>query len=289
MFIADMTEAFQRVPMSAWVTGGGAGFVAFLAGLAFANGVIKQVVNCLCVGAGVWVMWYAMRHRVDLFGSGAANMGTDRLVIFSSVAGLIAFVVARIGVGALSAFGIFNVFNGMSGWKGMAMSLLPSGFVLWIATMALRLMGNIYGMEGAAALGREGTRITSTFGGWVNDAKRGLEKSSLGSVFLNLDPFAMRPTANLARLLVVWDDKRVWPQLAANPKTGAVFAHPRVAGLGQDAAVRKCIESNDYPGLMQLPQVEKVAQYPDLTPLLSDVGLEDAMDQILYGRAPNKR
>ena len=48
-------------------------------------------------------------------------------------------------------------------------------------------------------------------------------------------------------------------------------------------------ENIDYAGLMQLPKVEEAAAYPDLRPVLSDVGLEDAMDQILYGRAPVKK
>ena len=111
----------------------------------------------------------------------------------------------------------------------------------------------------------------------------------IGSVVLNVDPFAMRPTANLARLLIVWPDQRLFPALAANPKTGKVFAHPKVAELGFDPAVRKAIEGKDFAGLMQLPQVEKAAAYPDLLPLLSDVGMEDAMDQIVYGRTPNAK
>ncbi len=287
--LAEVTEVFQKVPSSAWVTGGGAAVVAFLAGLAFANGVLKQIINMLCLAAGVAAAWYCLRHRADVFGPSAASMGTDRLVLFSGIVGLIAFVLARLGVGMLSMFGIFRLFGGMSGWKGVAMSILPSGFLLWVASMGLRLVGNLYGMESAAAIGREGTRITSTFGSWVNDARRMLEKSFVGNVMLTMDPFAMRPTANLTRLLIVWPDQRVWPQLSTNPKTRQIFAHPKVGELGKDPAVRKCIEAKDYAGLMQLKQVETVASYPDLQPLLSDVALEDAMDQILYGRTPNKK
>ena len=40
---------------------------------------------------------------------------------------------------------------------------------------------------------------------------------------------------------------------------------------------------------MQLPEVEAAAAHPDLKPLLSDVELEDAMDTVLYGRAPNRK
>lgn len=286
--LADVTEVFQRVPNSAWVTGGGAAVVAFLAGLAFANGVLKQIINMLCIGAAVSVGWYCMRHRETVFGPSSAAFGTDRLVLFSAIAGGIAYVLARVAMSFLSALGIFGLFSGMAGWRGVAMSILPSGFLIWVSSMALRLVGNLYGMESAATISREGTRITSTFGGWMDDARRALDKSMIGGVLLNADPFSMRPTANLTRLLIVWPDQRVWPQLSTNPKTAVIFAHPKVIALGHDPAVRKCIDSKDYPGLMQLKQVEAAAAHPDLQPLLSDVGLEDAMDQILYGRAPNK-
>jgi len=287
--LADVTDAFQRLPTSAWVTGGGAAFMAFLGGLAFANGVMKQVVNMLCVAAGVGVAWYCFRHRGDVYGASAASMGTDRLVGFSAVAGLIAYGVCRVALGILSSFGILSFFGGMSGWKGMAFSIIPSGFLLWVSAMALRLVGNLYGMEGVASVGREGARIQHTFGSLVNDARRMMEKSSIGSLVSNLDPFEMRPTANLARLLIVWPDKRLWPALASNPKTGKVYAHPKVAELGYNAAVRGAIEKKDFAGLMQMKEVEAVASYPDLYPLLSDVALEDAMDQIIYGRAPNPK
>lgn len=286
--LSNFTELFQRLPQSAWVTGGGAAVIAFLAGLAFANGVLKQIVNMLAIAAAMSVAWFCLRHRETVFGPSAASFGTDRLVLFAAIAGAIAFGVARVALKFLTAFGILGLFSSMAGWRGMVMSILPSGFLIWISSMALRLVGNLYGMETAATVSREGARITSTFGVFMNDARRALEKSTIGSVILNADPLAMRPTANLTRLLIVWPDQRVWPKLAANPKTGAIYAHPTVVALGSDAAVRKCIESKDYPGLMQLKQVEQAATHPVLQPMLSDVGLEDAMDQILYGRAPNK-
>jgi hypothetical protein len=287
--LAAINDTLKSLPMSTMVTGGGAAVVAFLAGLAFTNGVMKQLINMVCIAGGVAVSWYCLRHRADMFGPSAASMGTDRLVMFSGIAGLIGFGVCRVAMSLLGVFGIFRLFGGLAGWRGVALSLIPSGFLLWTSSMGLRLVGNLYGMETAAAMGREGTRITSSFGGIVDSLRRALEKSSIGSIMLDVDPLAMRPTANLTRLLIVWPDQRIWPQLKANPKTAAIFSHPKVAALGYDATVRKFIDAKDYAGLMQLPKVEQTAAYPDLQPLLSDVALEDAMDQILYGRAPVKK
>lgn len=285
--LADAADAFQRVPSSAWVMGGGAAFMAFLAGLAFSNGVIKQLVNMVCVAVGVGVAWYCFRHRGDVYGSAAGSMGTDRLVGFSAIAGLIAYGIARIAMGMLSAFGLLKLMGGLAGWRGVMLSVIPSGFLLWVAAMALRLVGNLYGMEGVASVGREGARIQNTFGEVVNKARKMMEQSMVGGLIANLDPFSMRPTANLARLLIVWPDKKLWPALAANPKTGKIYAHPKVAELGYNQNVRAAIAKKDFASLMQMKEVETVAGYPDLNPLLSDVALEDAMDQIIYGRTPN--
>ncbi len=290
---AEIPDFIKSMPMPTVVTGGGAAFVAFLAALAFTNGVMKQIINMVCIGLGISFSWYCLRHRADIFGPSAASMGTDRLVMFSAIAGMIGFGVSRAAMSVLSMVGIFNIFAGMTGWRGMALSLIPSGFMLWASSMGLRLVGNLYGMETAAAMGREGTKITGSFGNVIDEFRRALEKSSIGGVLLNADPLAMRPTANLTRLLIVWPDQKIWTQLVKNEKIDKVFRHQKVIDLGYDKAVRKLIESKDYAGLMQLPKVGETATYPDLQPLLSDVALEEAMDKILYPKpaapAPAKK
>jgi hypothetical protein len=282
--LAAYFDAFQRVPMSSWVTGGGAAFLAFLGGLAFTNGVIKQIFSMLSIAFAGTVAWYCFRHRVDVFGPGATSMSTDRILTFSMIAGAIAFGLGRFLIGFLSIFGIFKVFTGMVGWRAFFVSLVPSSFLLWACMMALRLVGNIYGLEGASAISREGTRVGGSFGAWVNDLRRVVERSSVGGIVSKLDPFSVRASANLTRLLIVWPDKSLWPALSANSLTKRVFSHPKVHELGYDQTVRAYIDRKDYAGLLQLPQVESVAAYPDLEPILSDAALEEAMDGIIYKR-----
>jgi hypothetical protein len=288
MFIA-FTESLQRVPNSAWVTGGGMAFIAFFAGMAFANGVLKQVINALSIVVSIFVAWTCFRNRTEVFGGAAASMDTDRLMLFCGLAGIITYVLCRLLLRVLTTVGLLGFLANVAGWKGLALSVFSSGFMLWVASLALRLVGNLYGLETASALAREGTRIQSTVGSWASGLGRMVDKSTVGNLISHMDPFDIRPTSNLARLLIVWPDQRVWAQLASNEKTGIIYRQERVVLLGQDPAVQKCIHDKDFAGLMQLPQVEKTAAHPDLKPLLTDVGLEDAMDQILYGRVGNKR
>ena len=285
---AEAMDMLHRIPMNTWVGGGAAAFVAFLAGMAFARGVVKQLVGMVSLAVGVSVAWFCFRHRIQVFGPTATNMGTDRLLLFSAGIGLMGYGVARVAVHMLGAIGLISL-AGMAGWRGMALSILPSGFLLWVSAMALRLIGNLYGLETASAVAREGTRIENTFGDFAQGIRKSIDHSMFGTLLSTVDPFSMRPTTNLARLLIVWPDQRVWPLMLQYPKIKKVYSERKMLELGQNPKVQKCIESKDFTGLMQLPEVEQAAAHPDLKVLLSDAELEDAMDTVLYGRAPNKR
>lgn len=285
---AEAVDMLHRIPMNTWVGSGAAAFVAFLAGMAFAHGVVKQLLGMVSLAVGVSVAWFCFRHRLQVFGPSAANMGTDRLLLFSAGIGLLGYGVARVVMHMLGAVGLISL-AGMAGWRGMALSIIPSGFLLWVSAMALRLIGNLYGLETASAVAREGSRIESTFGDFAQSIRKSLDHSTFGGLLSNMDPFSIRPTTNLARLLIVWPDQRVWPQMIQNPKIKRVYSERRMLELGQNPKVQKCIESRDFTGLMQLPEVEQAAAHPDMKALLSDVELEDAMDTVLYGRAPKKK
>ncbi len=284
-----MLEILQQVQLSTWVTAGAAGFVAFLAGLAFSRGALKQLVGMVSLGIGVSVAWYVFRHRTEVFGSLGTSMNTDRLLLFSLGAGVLAYTLCKVAVHLLAALGLLKLFGGLAGWKGVMLSAIPSGCILWVASMGLRLVGNLYGLETASAVAREGSKIQSHMTSVWDQLSRTMDRSFLGSVASRVDPFSMRATSNLARLLILWPDGTIWAKLAQSPETRDMLYHPRLQKLGLDAAVRQCIERKDFAGLMQLPQVEETARLPELQPLLSGLELEEAMDSIIYGKPTRRR
>ena len=110
-----------------------------------------------------------------------------------------------------------------------------------------------------------------------------IDRTSVGSFVEKLDPYDMRARANLARLLILWPDGRVWQQLASRGQdTANALNHPEIAALGQDPKVRQAIERQDFAGLMQLPQVARAAANPQLEPFLKTLALEEAMDTVVY-------
>jgi len=281
----EVIETVQKVPSSLWVTAGGVGFLAFAAGLAFSRGVVRQLVGMFTLAISVGVGWYVFRHRMEIFGSSATGMSTDRLLFLSAAAGLLTYFLCKAGVYLMTAFGFINLLGGLNGWKGVLLSALPSSFLMWVATMALRLLGSIDGMESAAEVAKKGVDVqTQARSIWTSLSQK-LDNSFLGAVAQKFDPYDLKATANLSRLLILWPEGTMWERLAAqNPKTAVALNHPRIVELGSDPNVRKLIEKQDFAGLMQLKQVEEAARHPDLEPVLGGLDLEAAMDAIVYQR-----
>ncbi len=284
--INPLLDTVNKVPSSTWVTAGGAAFVAFAAGLAFSNGVMRQVLNMVSLAMGVWAAWFVFTNRTEVFGPTASSLNTDRLVLFAGGAGVLTFFICQAGIHLLALVGLLRLMGGISGWKGVLVSAVPSGFLLWIATMGLRVVGSLYGMENAAAVAKNGSKAKAQVATVWSSLSKQLDRSAIGSLAEKADPLDMRATANLARLLILWPEGSVWQKLSKDPKTSKALNHERIQKLGQDPKVRACISKQDFAGLIQLPQVAEAADHPDLEPVLSSLALEETMDSIVYKRAP---
>ncbi|HYF36518.1 MAG TPA: CvpA family protein, partial [Prosthecobacter sp.] len=258
---SSVLDTLQGIPAGTWVTAGAAGIVAFLAGLAFARGVVKQLFGMVSLGLAVLVAYYVFSHRSTVFGSAGATMSSDKLMIFSASAGLLTYFVCRFLIHILAGVGLLNILGGLTGWKGLMVSLVPSGFMLWVSTLVLRLTGTVFGMETAAdARGHNpaapGAKADApnAFTTWLHQLSQQIDRSTLGALAEKFDPLDLRATANLSRLLILWPDGTVWNQLAAqNAEAGRMLNHPKLVALGKDPKVRQAIERQDFAGLMQLP------------------------------------
>ncbi len=281
----EVLQYAQKVPSSMWATIAIVGFIAFAAGLAFSKGVVKQLLGAATLAVSVWAAWYVFMHRVQIFGAAGMTMTTNRLLILSAAAGMLAYFICKIGTYFLAAFGLLKLLGGLTGWKGLIVSFLPSGALLWIGSMVLRLVGSLYGMENAAEIVKKGGEIESQGKSIFYSLSQRVDNSFLGSLAKKLDPYDIKPTANLARLLILWPEGTMWQRLAAeSPATANALNHPLIVELGYDPDVRKAIENKDFAGLMQMKKIEKVANHADLQPILGGMALEQAMDSVVYQR-----
>lgn len=282
---SEVLQYAQKVPSSMWATIVIVGFIAFAAGLAFSKGVVNQVVRVATLAVSVWAAWYVFRHRVQIFGVAGMTMTTNRLMVLSLAAGVLTYFLCKVGTYFLAAFGLLRLLGGLTGWKGMIVSFVPSGVLLWIGSMVLRVAGSLYGMENAAEVVKRGGELQSQGKSFLYSLSQRIDNSFFGSLSKKLDPYDIKPTANLARLLILWPEGTMWQRLAAqSPATADALNHPLIAQLGYDADVRKAIEAKDFAGLMQMRKIENVANHPDLQPILGGLELEAAMDSVVYQR-----
>lgn len=282
--MSGILESVKTTLSGSSMTAGGLAVVAFLAGLAFARGIVQQILTMMSLALSVLAGLYIFRNRSEIFGAYGANMSTDTLLIMSGAAALLTYFLARALINIIAGFGLLAFLSSITGWKAGLLSLLPSGVVVWLSTMVLRLVGSVYGMENAS-IQQSGQGEKSDFGAWVQKFAQKVDHTSFGRFAEKMDPYDIRATANLSRLLILWPDGRVWQQIAATgPKTANALNHPAIAALGHDPKVRQAIERQDFAGLMQLPQVVDAAQNPELEPFLKGLTLEQAMDTIVYNR-----
>lgn len=280
---SEVLQYAQKVPHSMWATIAIVGFMAFAAGMAFAKGVVAQIINVLTLAACAWAAWYVFMHRVQIFGAAGMHMTTNRLIVMSGVAAILMFGVCKVGKYFLAAFGIMRMLGGLTGWKGLIVSFIPSGGLLWLGSMVLRVVGSLYGMENASEIVKKGGAIESQAKSIFYTLSQKIDNSVIGGLAKKLDPYNIKPTANLARLLILWPEGTMWQRLAAqNARVANALNHPLIVQLGYDQDVRKAIGDKDFAGLMQMRKIVDVANHPDLQPILSDMSLEAAMDSVVY-------
>ncbi|OYW72241.1 MAG: hypothetical protein B7Z37_25455 [Verrucomicrobia bacterium 12-59-8] len=284
---SEVLQYAQKVPHTMWATIAIVGFFAFAAGLAFAKGVVQQIINVVTLALCAAAAWYVFMHRVVIFGAAGMHITTNRMIIASVIAAGIMFAVCKVGKYFLVAFGLMRLLGGLTGWKGLLVSFLPSGALMWMGSVALRIVGSLYGMENASEIVKKGGSIESQAKSIFYSLSQKIDNSPIGGLVKKLDPYDIKPTANLARLLILWPEGTMWQRLAMqSPATANALNHPLIAQLGYDPEVRKAIDNKDFAGLMQLPKVEKVANHPDLQPVLGGMQLEMAMDSVVYKQPP---
>ena len=284
---SEVLQHAQKVPSSMWATIGIVGFVAFAAGLAFAKGVVQQIINVMTLAACAWAAWFVFMHRALIFGAAGMHMTANRMVVASLIGAGIMFAVCKVGKYFLAAFGLMRMLGGLTGWKGLIVSVIPSGGLLWLGSMVLRVVGSLYGMENAAEIVKNGGAIESQAKSIFYSLSQRIDNSFIGGLAKKLDPYDIKPTANLARLLILWPEGTMWQRLAEqSPKVANALNNDLIVKLGYDPEVRKAIANRDFAGLMQMPKIEAVANHPDLQPILSDMALEQAMDSVVYRQPP---
>ena len=281
--LSDLLQWRSQAGVGGWALA----LMALVAVLVMLRGLLQWVIAvsslALAVAAGALVL----DQRMRLLGSYAAEVSTTKLMLLAALAGLLVFFLTRALLRLMAKLGLLAFLAGLTGWKAGLLSLLPSSLALGLGAFVMRgwtAVASLQDALGAATAAAAPSAHSPSR--WLAALSEQWDRSALGSWMESLDPFDLRARSNLARLLVLWPDGRVWRELAQRDEALArMLNDPAILELGSDAQVRLAIEKHNVAGLMQMRQVAQAAADARLEPLLKTLVLEQAMDEVIY-RSP---
>lgn len=239
-------------------------FAGGMAVLAIARGVLRLIRGMLKLVIGFAAGTYVFLKAPEWLGGAVPNPSAALLGGLSFLGGAVGHLT--------SGFALEKVLGGldtaqasgatMTKGKAVLLSLLPSGVLMWIGGVLLRLTGSLSGMA-QVDQGPE-----ATVRPWLAQARAVLSQGVVGSVFNALDPVTTPEVVRLCEILVTYRDPGRWKSVKGDPALRAVLDHPKFRRLLDDHDVKKAVAFSNYARLFTLPEVRDAAEDPELSEAL---------------------
>lgn len=275
---------------------GAALFVAFTAWHGWRLGVVRQIISILALASAYIIGYFGggllgpLLHRfLDvperiLAVIGASILG---LVIYFSMTlvGAIAFKktaqqsvgLIRFGYGAAGA--VFGLFYGL--------------FIVWIAVLAVRLLGSVAETQIAVAknphlsLGQP-TPVPPpspppnavVFG--LAHMKQSLEQGTAGAMVQQVDPIPGTLYSILHKLGMMVSDEKSVDRFLAYPGVKPLLAHPKIAALQNDPDITRDIIDRNYLALIRNRHIITAANDAEIGELMRRFEFEKALDYAIH-------
>ena len=239
-------------------------FAAGMAVLAVARGVLRLIRGMLKLAIGFAAGTYVFLKAPEWLGGAVPNPSGTLLGGLSFVGGAIGHLASGVvlekllgGMDGAQAAG-----EKLSAGKSVLLSLLPSGVLMWIGGVLLRLTGSLSGMaqmdQGPEAVARP----------WLSQARSVLSQGAVGKLFNALDPVTSPEVVRLCEILVTYRDPARWKSVKADPALSALLHHPKFRRLLDDREVKHAVAHSNYARLFTLPEVRAAAADPELAEAL---------------------
>ncbi|MFN0125256.1 MAG: hypothetical protein ACKV19_01050 [Verrucomicrobiales bacterium] len=251
-----MPESFASVSLPVLA----AAFVAGMAVLAVVRGVLRLILGMVKLAIGFAVGTYVFLKAPDWLASTLPNTSAAVLGGLSVVAGALGHLGSGAVLGKLVGGGDVAAAAGQGMGKGKAalISLLPSGALLWMGAIVLRLAGSLNGMA-YLDLGPE-----ATLRPWLAEARHYLSQGAVGKFLNAVDPVTSPEVVRLCEILVTYRDPARWKSVKADPALRTVLNHPAFRRLLDDREVKHAVAHSNHARLFTLPEVRAAAQDPEL-------------------------
>lgn len=235
-------------------------FVAGMAVLAVARGALRLIRGIVRLAIGFAAGTYVFLKAPEWLGGSVPNPSAALLGGLSFLGGAAGHLTSGLvlekllgGIEGAQAAG-----QKMSAGKSILLSLLPSGLLMWIGGVVLRLTGSLSGMAQMDQGPESAVRP------WLNQARTVLSQGMVGKIFNALDPVTSPEVVRLCEILVTYRDPARWKTIKGDPALSAVLNHPKFRRLLDDREVKHAVAHSNYARLFTLPEVRAAAQDPDL-------------------------
>jgi len=261
---------------------------AFFAVRAFVKGIARLVFGMLCLAAGAFVGYQVFLNGREWLAPFAGENPGAKTVLYSAW-GAGSFTYGALG---LTVRKVLNKIAGKGKMMGPAkvrgalLSLVPSGFFVWVVTMALRASGTVAGLEATSETVDApdgGALETPSF---FERARAMLGKGAVGEILDGLDPVSLKESGALSQLLLLAKDSETMQQAGTNPQLVSLFKDPRVEKLLENSKVREKIAQSDYVALLNMSEVNEVATEPEIRSKLARTPVEEVLGSVLYEQEP---
>lgn len=240
-----------------------AAFAGVMAVIAIVRGILRLIRTMLALAIGFAAGTYVFLHAPEWLHGVWENPSGKVLAALSVIGGAVGhlgsgFLFGKLlgGLDTAQAAG-----HNISKTKAAFISLLPSGVLMWLGGIFLRLTGSLSGMEHID----EGKAASPP---WLSQARAVLSQGAVGKFFNFTDPVTSPEVTRLCEILVTYRDSSRWQNVRRDPVLSSVLNHPKFRRLLDDREVRHAVAHSNYARLFTLPEVREAAADPDLAKAL---------------------
>ncbi len=286
---------------------GAALFVAFTIWHGWRLGVVRQVISIIALIAA---------YLIGYFGGGALGPVLAKFVdfpervlaVFGAV--FLGFVVycCIMLVGAIAfkktsqqSVGLIRLGYGMA---GAAFGGLYGLFLVWIAVLAIRLLGSVAETQIASERQPTPTRLAHSGkpspspmpqpepGAVVRGLahmKQSLEQGAAGAVVQQVDPIPGTLYGILHKLGMMVSDEKSVTRFLNYPGVKPLLAHPKIAALQNDPDITRDILNGNYLALLRNRHILAAANDTEIGELMRKFEFEKALDHAIHPKIEPSR
>ena len=181
------------------------------------------------------------------------------------------------------------------GLSGAALGAVYGLFLVWIAILAVRLLGSVAETQIAVAknphltLGKPTPTPTpkptppSAVVRGLAQMKHSLESGAAGAMVQQVDPIPGTLYSILHKLGVMVSDEKSVNRFLSFPGVQPLLAHPKVAALQIDPDITRDIINRNYLALIRNPRIVAAANDAEIGELMRKFEFEKALDYAIRG------